>query len=110
MPIPRGRGEAGLLFLTLPVKAGAEYAHARGRGRSVQVARAMAVKEWDGSERVPGERANPEHVLLHGEDAPLSVLTDQAPLPGVTDEPDRFGQLARRLWQPLLDQETSVTT
>ena len=23
MPIPRGRGEAGLLFLTLPVQAGA---------------------------------------------------------------------------------------
>jgi hypothetical protein len=24
------------------------------------------------------------------------------------DEPDRFGRLARRLWQPLLDHETTV--
>ena len=94
--------------LPLPVKAGAEYAHARSRGRSVQVARAMAVKEWDGSERVPGERANPEHVLLHGEDAPLDVLTRQPLLPAEVaevDEDDRFGLLSRRLWQPLLDHE-----
>ena len=95
--------------LPLPVKTSFEYAKTRARGLSVELARTQAAKKWD-DDRFPGESSDPEHVLLHGEEAPLRVLTDQAPLPGVTDEPDRFGQLARRLWQPLLDHETSVTT
>ena len=95
--------------LPLPVKTSFEYAKTRARGLSVELARTQAAKKWD-DDRFPGESSDPEHVLLYGEEAPLRVLTDQAPLPGATDEPDRFGQLARRLWQPLLDHETSVTT
>jgi exodeoxyribonuclease V gamma subunit len=70
----------------------------------------MAAQKWD-DDRFPGESSDPEHVLLHGEQAALSVLTDQAPVPGEADEwpdePDRFGRLARHLWQPLLDHETT---
>ena len=95
--------------LPLPVKTSFEYAKMRHRGRSVELARTQAAQKWDDG-RFPGESSDAEHVLLHGEEAPLRVLTDQAPLTGATDEPDRFGQLARRLWQPLLDHETSVTT
>jgi exodeoxyribonuclease V gamma subunit len=96
--------------LPLPVKTSAEYAEMRERGRSVQLARTMAAQKWD-DDRFPGESSDPEHVLLHGEQAALSVLTDQAPVPGEADEwpdePDRFGRLARHLWQPLLDHETT---
>jgi exodeoxyribonuclease V gamma subunit len=99
--------------LPLPVKTSAEYAHLRDRGRSVDLARTMAARKWD-DDRYPGESSDPEHVLLHGEQAPLSVLTGQAPVPGESDgqfdESDRFGLLARQLWQPLLDHETSVVT
>ncbi|MBW3630649.1 MAG: hypothetical protein KY464_15305, partial [Gemmatimonadetes bacterium] len=95
--------------LPLPVKTSAEYAYVRDRGRSVELSRTMAAKKWD-DERYPGECSDPEHVLLYGEQAPLTALTEQAPLPGESyaDETDRFGLLARRLWQPLLDHETPV--
>jgi exodeoxyribonuclease V gamma subunit len=96
--------------LPLPVKTSSEYAFVRARGRSVDLARSNAAKKWD-DDRYPGESSDPEHVLLYGEQAPLSVLTDQEPVPGeaagVADESDRFGVLARRLWQPLLDHEKS---
>jgi len=99
--------------LPLPVKTAAEYAFLRGRGRSIDLARTQAAKKWDG-ERYAGESSDGEHVLLYGAEAPLSVLTEQAPQPGETgsgwsdEEPDRFGLLARRLWQPLLDHEAKV--
>ncbi len=100
--------------LPLPVKTSWEYARMRDRGSSVELARTMAAKQWDGNDRVPGECSDPEHVLLHGEQAPLSVLTGQALLPGDVpsgaDESDRFGALARRLWQPLIEHETTVVT
>jgi len=99
--------------LPLPVKTAAEYAFWRARGRSIDLARTQAAKKWD-DDRYPGESSDGEHVLLYGTEAPLAVLTEQAPLPGESgidwpdDEPDRFGLLARRLWQPLLDHEATV--
>jgi exodeoxyribonuclease V gamma subunit len=97
--------------LPLPVKTAAEYAERRANGSSPTVARMAAARKWD-TERYPGESHDGEHGLLHGDDAPLTVLTTQAPLASETgpgwavDEPDRFGRLARRLWQPLLAAET----
>ncbi len=97
--------------LPLPVKTAAEYAERRANGSTPTVARMAATKKWD-TDRYPGESHDGEHRLLHGEDAPLTVLTAQVPLteetgPGwASDEPDRFGRLARRLWQPLLAAET----
>ena len=95
--------------LPLPVKTSAEYAFLRDRGRSLELARKMAAQKWDDG-RYPGEASDGEHVLLHGADAPLDVLTGQAPQDGESfpDESDRFGVLARRLWQPLLEHEASV--
>lgn len=91
------------------MKTSAEYAFLRDRGRSVDLARKLAAKKWD-DDRYPGEASDDEHVLLHGADAPLDVLTEQVPYDGESydDERDRFGVLARRLWQPLLDHEASV--
>jgi hypothetical protein len=55
-------------------------------------------------------------VLIYGGQAPLSVLTDQAPEPDERaagwsgDEDDRFGVLARRLWGRLLAAERTEQT
>jgi exodeoxyribonuclease V gamma subunit len=97
--------------LPLPLKTAADYALRRQRGSRVPAARHGAETKWsDGT--YPGEQSDAEHVLLHGDGAPLSVLTGERPGPGEggpgwhADETDRFGLLARRLWQPILDAET----
>jgi exodeoxyribonuclease V gamma subunit len=106
----------GLLApLPLPVKSSAEYAFLRDRGTRVPGARIGAEKSWL-SGMFPGEQADAEHVLVYGPDAPFSVLTEQHAAPGEggkgwpTDETDRFGLLARRLWHRLLANETTVQT
>jgi exodeoxyribonuclease V gamma subunit len=101
--------------LPLPVKSSAEYAFLRDRGTRTAGARIGAEKRWL-SDRFPGEQADAEHVLVYGPDAPFSVLTDQQPTRGEggrgwsTDETDRFGLLARRLWDRLLANENAVQT
>jgi exodeoxyribonuclease V gamma subunit len=107
---------AGLVSpLPLPVKSGAEYAFLRDKGTRTAGARVGAEKSWL-SGMFPGEQADAEHVLIYGPDAPFSVLTDQHAAPGEggsgwpADETDRFGLLARRLWDRLLANETSVQT
>jgi exodeoxyribonuclease V gamma subunit len=96
--------------LPLPVKTGGEYALYRKRGTSVQLARKGATQQWAGG-NFPGEQEDAEHVLIYGPGAPLSVLTSQLPQPGEggpgwpAGESDRFGLLARRLWDRLLDAE-----
>jgi exodeoxyribonuclease V gamma subunit len=105
---------AGLVSpLPLPIKTSAEYAFPRESGGRPQSARNVAEKSWL-SGKFPGEQADAEHVLVYGPGAPFSVLTDQRPAPGEggqgwpTDETDRFGLLARRLWGRLLGAETMV--
>jgi exodeoxyribonuclease V gamma subunit len=100
--------------LPLPVKTAAAYAERRNNA-DTPTAREGAEREWV-SGRFPGEQEDAEHVLLHGERAPLTVLTTQRPAdneggPGWhRDETDRFGLLARRLWGRLLERETTVQT
>jgi exodeoxyribonuclease V gamma subunit len=100
--------------LPLPVKTAAAYAERRNHS-DTPTAREGAEREWV-SGMFPGEQEDAEHVLLHGERAPLTVLTTQRPGDGEggpgwhRDETDRFGLLARRLWGRLLDHETTVQT
>jgi exodeoxyribonuclease V gamma subunit len=100
--------------LPLPVKTAAAYAERRNHS-DTPTAREGAEREWL-TARFPGEQEDAEHVLLHGERAPLTVLTTQRPADGEggpgwhRDETDRFGLLARRLWGRLLDHETTVQT
>jgi hypothetical protein len=60
---------------------------------------------------IPGERDDDEHELLYGPAAPLSVLLEPKPEPDesgpgwAADEADRFGRLARRVWDRLLAHE-----
>jgi len=101
--------------LPLPVKSSAEYAFLRDTGTRTAGARIGAEKRWL-TDRFPGEQADAEHVLVYGPSAPFSVLTDQAAAHGEggrgwpADETDRFGLLARRLWDRLLANETQVQT
>ncbi len=98
--------------LPLPIKTAEAYATARKTTR-VPAARVRAEQEWEGG-RFPGDRGDAEYVLMHGPEAPFTVLTSQPPQPGEggpgwpTDETDRFGLLARRLWDRLQAAEASV--
>jgi exodeoxyribonuclease V gamma subunit len=59
---------------------------------------------------IPGEDADPAHVQVWGEHAPLDVLTT-APRDDEdwNDEPHRLGRFALRLWGPLLDGAERVS-
>ncbi|ANY04991.1 exodeoxyribonuclease V subunit gamma [Pseudonocardia sp. HH130630-07] len=82
--------------LPLPTDAAAVYARNRARGVVPANALAAADSEWSRF-----EHADTAHVYVRGEGAPL-LLRDE---PGTGAEPTRFGELAARLWAPLLDHE-----
>lgn len=100
--------------LPVPLKTAAAYADRRNSS-DTPTARKGADQEWVGG-KFPGEQDDPEHVLVYGAKAPLTVLTTQRPEPGEggpgwhRDETDRFGLVARRLWGRLLDAEITVQT
>ena len=96
--------------LPLPIKTSSEYANRRSRGDDPSDALIAADRQWKSGDRMPGEQADAAHALIHGTDAPITVLTAAAPWPGeaAPEEQHRFGVLARRLWQPLLDAEQMV--
>ena len=66
-------------------------------------------KKWGSF--VTGEQSDPEHRLIHGENASFGLLLAEPPGPAeqgegwVMDEPERFGRLSRRLWDRLLTAE-----
>ena len=127
-PVPRGLARTRLLQLValhrvglvsplpLPCRSAEAYATQRSRGRRPSSARQAAAQAWRDS-RFPGEQSDPEHVLLNGGTPPSfdDLLEARA---GASDHPDgvpleedgdRFGVLARRVWEPLLGLETWET-
>jgi hypothetical protein len=96
----------------MPVRTAAEYAFLRHCGNGVPAARKGAEKLWQAG--AFAERADAEHVLIYGREAPVSVLTSEPPQPDEggpgwgAEETDRFGLLARRLWRRLLVAEKLV--
>jgi exodeoxyribonuclease V gamma subunit len=101
--------------LPLPVKTACAYAeaiHLARRGASSDT-RFKAEREWR-TDRfspygIPGEDADPAHVQVFGEAAPLDcLLTPPRPDESWNDEPHRLGRYAWRLWQPLLDGAEKV--
>ncbi len=91
--------------LPLAVKTSAEYAAKRVNTTAAN-ATALAAKEW-ASDRYEAEQADPAHRLVWGDPAPFEVLLaekaadNEQPVGWLSDEPHRFGALARRLWEPL---------
>ena len=97
--------------LPLPLKTAEAYAAHRRRGRRPSIARAAAAQVWDDG-RFDGECSDAEHVLLLGASASLDRLLAERALESDHDrgwpadeEGDRFGVLARRVWEPLLAHE-----
>jgi len=91
------------------------YACARSEGSTVAQAHAKAVAAWTSTGgagyRSPGENDDPAIVCVYGPDAPFSAVWDH-PIPDVqrgnAAEPSWFGQLAARLWAPLLRREYTM--
>ncbi|MGQ0467759.1 MAG: exodeoxyribonuclease V subunit gamma [Sporichthyaceae bacterium] len=80
--------------LPLPVKTAFAWAEAYGRGRSDTVAKKAAEREWRAKTKTGtefGEFLEPAHVLAWGADLEFGEL----------DVP-RLGELANRLWAPVL--------
>ena len=98
----------------LPFAAKTSCAYAEKRLKNVPVAasQAWAEKAWrsnfDG--RDIGDFDDPEHRRVWG-DAQLTAVLQEPARPGEAwaDEPHRFGQLARRVWEHLLTSESVIS-
>ena len=92
-------------------RASSTYATRRVTGASPEEAWSDAARAWTseghGSWRRAEENNDGAIQFVYGSDAPFSVLWEQPIQQGEQwfDEPKRFGQLARRVWQPLVDDE-----
>ena len=93
----------------LPLRTGLAYAEGSLRARMgdpkdpLQQARREWETDRDRATAVPGEQDDPAHVRVHGDDAPLSVLTTPPRADeDFNDEPHRLGRYAWRVWGPLL--------
>ncbi len=101
--------------LPMPPKTACAYAEGtlrQQRGGSDPEDKAR--REWEtdrfSATGIPGEDADPSHVQAWGEHAPLECLL--SPARGDerwNDQPHRLGQLALRLWGPLLDGAERVS-
>jgi exodeoxyribonuclease V gamma subunit len=93
--------------LPMACKTSAAYAAARRADRDP---RRAACSEWE-SGRFDREDAEPEHVLAFGGRRPFDDLIGEPPAADEAghgwdhSEASRFGRLAVRLWEPLLDVE-----
>ena len=82
----------------LPLATGAshEYAERRARGSTVEEAREAAAQEWAGRF---GDGQDRHLAYVHG---PSPEFARLLAAPSDSGEGTRFGELARRLWAPLL--------
>ncbi|HQR79007.1 MAG TPA: hypothetical protein PLT68_02180, partial [Actinomycetota bacterium] len=88
--------------LPLPAATARAYAKARGEGSDVNESLYKADRwAWQGEY---GDAALPEVVKLWGGGQPIGTLLAEGPEPQENwfDENTRFGMLARRIWEPIL--------
>jgi exodeoxyribonuclease V gamma subunit len=100
--------------LPLPVKTACAYAEAvhQQRGGTLSPLE-RARKEWETDRFSPygirGEDADPAHLQVYGENAPIQcLLTQPRPDEQWNTEQHRLGRLAVRLWEPLLSGAEKV--
>lgn len=91
--------------LPMPAKTASAYAASRLSGLSVEQAVESAAREWRNN--FGGDQDDKHHRYAWGDGLPLTDLLTAAPLPDENwrGEPSRFGELACRLWAPLLNAE-----
>ena len=91
--------------LPMPAKTSAAYAASRLSGVSVDQALERAMREWRNN--FGGDQDDKHHRFAWGEALPLTELLTAPPLADEKwrGEPSRFGELACRLWAPLLNAE-----
>jgi len=96
--------------LPVSLKATAAYADVRHSGYDVTEAVVKARRAW-ATDRFPGEQEDSAHVQVWGSGAPIERLLSAVPAADERwfGEPSRFGELARRLWTPLLASEQTGT-
>ncbi|UYM04677.1 exodeoxyribonuclease V subunit gamma [Solicola gregarius] len=92
--------------LPIPPKTACAYAERRRRGVRPEPSAIFAAQEWRKSANNAefGEFDDDSHRRVWG-DVAIDALLAQPPVDGTYDEPHRFGQLARRVWDPLLAAE-----
>jgi len=95
------RDEGLLAPLPLPLKSSLQYARNRRTQMEPGAALVKAGFLWRRDGKFEGEVADVEHVLVWGERAPLPGERE----PGAGAETSRFGDLAMRVWSPLLESE-----
>jgi exodeoxyribonuclease V gamma subunit len=106
----RGRCEPLPLF----TKTSEAYAAARARDRPREAAATAARREWESTWEWDREDRDPEHQLSLGGIVGFDAVRATPPRPGedgegwAADETERFGRLARRLWDDLLAVEQVV--
>ena len=83
--------------LPLPVDAGRRYAEVIGAGNAPDEAQVEAGKYWTSSFDWDKEDRDPEHVLAFGGELTIEQLAELG-----------FGQLATRLWMPVLRAERTA--
>ncbi len=90
--------------LPVPVETGLAYAEALADHEDPLQKARLAWETDDREGAFPGEQDDPAHVRVHGRHAPLAVLTTPASddESWVRGERTRLGQLARRVWDPVL--------
>jgi len=96
--------------LPLAPKTSCTYAEQRRKGSPPRAAQAKAAFDWRkqlGDGREFGDFDDPEHLRVWGR-ARLDELAREPSRAGEAydDEPHRFGQLARQVFEPLLEHET----
>ena len=91
--------------LPIPVKSAAEYAAARFGGADPPEAHA-GPRRYGRQGKYPGEDDDGAHLQVWGRRVPFdTLLTALRPDEVAGGEPDRFAELATRLWFPLLEHE-----
>lgn len=96
--------------LPMPCKTSASWADARHRNRQPH---ASAARDWESNHRFPGEDADSSHRSVFGGVLRFDELVAMKPTDHelgdgwCVDEDTRVGRLARRLWDPILAQESA---
>lgn len=88
--------------LPLPPKVSAQYAQLRSQNRTPETYKKLLVDLWE-------DDRDPSYEAFLGRGATYAQLLSDPSVPdeerGRLGEPSRFGSLARRVWQPLLQAE-----